>query len=98
MSSVISSQDSEFVCSWLNELAPDTFDEGEFGEWTFQSIKINDGEWVVEFHNSEGDDSVSFTHSGGAVVEGVVESSWMDRLNQAILQWECEMRGDEPEE
>lgn len=78
--------------SHLNEICPDTFDEGEFGPWTFGDITREGDTWTLAFSNSEGVDSVSFTFAGDCVTEsGSVVDDWFEQINSAIIEWEMGM-------
>ena len=46
----------------LNEICPDTFDEGEFGPWEFTDLSRDGDEWTLSFSNSEGADVVFKIH------------------------------------
>ncbi len=73
----------------LNDIAPDTFDEGEFGPWTFTDLTREGDEWTLSFDNGEAD-SVTFTHTGDCIVDGAMSQDWFEQINAAILEWESQ--------
>lgn len=80
----------------LNEICPDTFDEGSFGPWTFTTLSREANTWRLAFSNSTGDDAVRFSFDG-ACVQGphnIVNNAWFDAVNAAILVWESEHAED----
>ena len=82
----------------LNEICPDTFDEGSFGPWTFTSLTREGNTWRLAFSNSTGDDAVRFTFAEPCV-EGPhnsINSNWFEAVNSAILDWEGQ-QGDDGE-
>jgi len=76
----------------LNEIGPDTFDEGEFGPWTFTNLSRDGDSWTLSFGNSEGSDSVTFSYAGDCVDDydesSRVISDWFEQINSTILEWE----------
>jgi hypothetical protein len=81
------------VLDHLNHIAPDTFDEGEFGRWRFSSLAREGSRWRVGFENSGAPDGdvVSFAFEGDCVDEqGIVRSEWFEALNDAVMSWESE--------
>ena len=76
----------------LNEICPDTFDEGEFGPWTFTNLSRDGDSWTLSFGNSEGSDSVTFSYAGDCVDDydesSRVISDWFEQINSTILEWE----------
>lgn len=78
----------------LDDIAPDTFDEGEFGPWTFTGLDREGDEWTLDFDNSEGSDSVTFTFSGDCLDDsGGVVKEWFEEINTALLAWEQDAGG-----
>ncbi|MEX1365212.1 MAG: hypothetical protein AB1Z98_18945 [Nannocystaceae bacterium] len=78
----------------LNEICPDTFDEGEFGPWKFTGLSRKGDEWSLAFENSEGDDGITFTFAGDCVDgSGSVVDEWFEQINSGILEWEQEVAG-----
>jgi hypothetical protein len=91
---MLSDAHKQAALAHLNEIAPDTFDEGEFGPWTFTGLRREDDTWVLEFDNAEGADGVRFKYAGDCVDEaGSVADDWFEQINQAILEWESEVSG-----
>jgi hypothetical protein len=79
----------------LNEICPDTFDEGEFGPWTFTDLTREGDNWTLSFDNSEGSDAVTFRFVGDCVDESsVVVDEWFEQVNSTILDWEASVQGD----
>ena len=76
----------------LNEICSDTFDEGEFGPWTFTNLSRDGDSWTLSFGNSEGSDSVTFSYAGDCVDDydesSRVISDWFEQINSTILEWE----------
>lgn len=78
----------------LNEICPDTFDEGEFGPWTFHQLSRQGSRWALSFDNSKGQDCVLFTFEGDCVDEdGVVNDEWFEQASDAISDWENSQLG-----
>lgn len=78
----------------LNDISPDTFDEGEFGPWTFTGLHREGDEWTLDFDNAEGGDSVTFTFAGDCVdADGTASQDWFEQINAAILEWENDASG-----
>lgn len=79
----------------LNDICPDTFDEGTFGPWTFTDLTRAGSAWTLSFDNSTGSDAVAFTFDGDCIdANGGVVSDWFEEINKAILDWEGE-HGDD---
>lgn len=92
--STLSPEHTKIVLAHLNQIAPDTFNEGEFGRWKFTNVSRNGADWYVGFTNSgvvDGD-GVSFAFDGECVGEhGSIRSEWFEALNSAVLAWETDM-------
>lgn len=85
------------ILSFLNDIAPDTFSEGDFANWTFRSMSRDGDSWRIGFRNTgaEDGDVLSFTFAGEALdTTGSVRREWLDTLQQAVFRWEGEMRGE----
>lgn len=77
------------VLEQLNDICPDTFDEGPFAPWKFTALTRNDDRWTLSFENSEGRSSASFTFQGDAVdANGIVAKRWFTRARKALNEWE----------
>jgi hypothetical protein len=75
----------------LNEIAPDTFDEGSFGPWSFTNLRREGAEWTLSFTNADGASRVGFTYEGDCVnASGAIVDEWFEKLNDAIFQWEAD--------
>jgi hypothetical protein len=73
----------------LNESAPDTFDEGRFGSWTFDAIEKTAKHWLVAFENAHGSDYVAFSTRHALVDDdGTSSQDWINSLIEAIGEWE----------
>lgn len=93
---ILTDEHREIGLAHLNEICPDTFDEGEFGPWTFTSLGRKDDAWTLEFDNSAGSDLVEFTYAGGVVDDGGgVSHDWFEQVSAAIQTWESTARGDD---
>lgn len=89
---MLSDEHKKAALDHLNEICPDTFDEGEFGPWQFTGLSRNGETWTLSFSNSEGGDSVEFTFAGDCVDgSGGVVSDWFEQINTAIIDWEMGM-------
>lgn len=78
----------------LNEIGPDTFDEGEFGPWKFTDLAREGDQWSLAFENSEGADGITFTFAGDCIdgSDSVVDE-WFEQINSGILEWEQQLAG-----
>jgi len=86
---MLTEQHVQIILAHLNDISPDTFDEGSFGPWNFTGLKRDNDQWTLEFSYAEGDDCVGFTYAGDCVdAEGGVSDEWFDQVNDAILEWE----------
>ena len=93
---VLSTEHKTLALKHLNDIAPDTFNEGQFGSWKFTSLRREEDRWNVGFRNSGASDGdvASFTFAGDAVdASGSVSSDWFEALSAAILNWEQDMDG-----
>jgi hypothetical protein len=72
----------------LNEIAPDTVDEGKFGPWTFDAIEKTKTHWLVGFENSTGSDIVAFKSKHPLANDNKSSQKWTDDLMDAIREWE----------
>jgi hypothetical protein len=94
---MLAEEHRQIVLAHLNDIAPDTFNEGEFSDWSFPTLKLEGSTWMLAFRNSgtEGSEVVQFSFEGDAVdANGAVQEDWMEALNAAIFGWESEPRGD----
>ncbi len=73
----------------LNEICPDTFDEGENGPWKFTSLSREGSTWTLAFQNAAGSDSVRFEFDGDCVDETGIVADWFERINARIAEWEA---------
>jgi hypothetical protein len=79
----------------LNEICPDTFDEGEFGPWKFTALERDGASWTLSFNNVNGEGSVMFDFDGDCLdAKGIVVSDWFEQINAAILVYEAGDDGD----
>ena len=86
------------VLKFLNQIAPDTFNEGEFGNWTFTSLARKGDEWRIGFRNRAAADGdvLTFELAGEAFdPAGNLRQEWLDALNNAIFGWEGDMVGED---
>jgi hypothetical protein len=94
----LSAEHRKILLDHLNEIAPDTFNEGEFSGWQFRTIDVVDGStWMVAFRNSgtEGSEVLQFSFEGDALDgDGGVRDAWTDALNKAIFAWEARNNED----
>jgi hypothetical protein len=81
-------EDVRMVLDDLNEVAPDTVDEGEFGPWTFEAIEKTKTHWLVGFENSEGSDIVAFKSKHPLANDDLRSQEWTEDLMDAIREWE----------
>ena len=80
----------------LNEICPDTFNEGAFGPWTFTDLARTGATWTLSFSNASGRDRVQFECDASCVDEDEsIPSRWFDALNARIIEWES-ARGGAP--
>jgi hypothetical protein len=80
----------------LNDICPDTFDEGAFGPWTFTDLTQKGATWTLSFSNKSGRDCVEFDSDASCLDEDErISSEWFDALNARILTWEA-ARGGAP--
>lgn len=87
------------LCKHINQIAPDTFDEGEFGPWNFLKVTREGTSWRIKFDNAEGIDEVTFQQeSPGLLANGNIDEPWMESLNHAVSIWEAKMRGEDGSE
>ncbi len=96
----LSAEHRQTLLSHLNDIAPDTFNEGDYGNWDFRTIQLEGSTWMVAFRNSgtDGSEVLQFSFEGDAVdAEGRVQDAWMDALNEAIFAWE-RAAGDDGDE
>jgi hypothetical protein len=92
---MLSDDHKQAALAHLNEIAPDTFDEGEFGPWTFTGLSREGDTWTLEFDNAEGGDAIGFVFAGNCVEDsGGIVDEWFEQINGAILEWEAEVRGE----
>lgn len=86
---MLSDTHKEVVLTHLNDICPDTFDEGEFGPWTFTGLTRDGSTWTVSFENALGDESAGFDYDGDCVDErGVVDPDFFEQLSGSISAWE----------
>lgn len=80
----------------LNQICPDTFDEGEFGPWSFIDLERQGEKWTLSFKNGQTDsDDVTFAYAGDCLgPDGTVSQDWFERINEAILEWEQDAGDD----
>ena len=91
----LTDDDREAALAHLNEICPDTFDEGEFAPWTFTGLQRIEDLWTLSFDNANGSDQVEFTYTGGCVDDGIVTNDGFEAVNTAIQAWESEAAGYE---
>lgn len=92
--SSLSPAHTQTVLAHLNEIAPDTFDEGSFGRWTFTSLRRDADTWALAFTNTGAVDGdlTTFHFAGDCVdADGRVSDAWFEAVNTAVLDWESEM-------
>lgn len=86
---MLSDAHKQAALAHLNDICPDTFDEGDFGPWTFTGLRREGDAWTLDFDNAEGSDAVTFTFAGDCVDEdGGVVQDWFEQINAAIIDWE----------
>ena len=86
---MLSDEHKKIALAHLNDICPDTFDEGEFGPWKFTDLSRNEDRWTLAFDNCEGGDSVRFTWATDCVnAEGSIVDDWFEQISAAILEWE----------
>lgn len=91
---MLSDAHKQAALAHLNDICPDTFDEGEFGPWTFTDLSREGDEWTLDFDNAEGSDAVKFTFAGDCVDDdGITSQDWFEQINAAILEWESSASG-----
>ena len=95
--SELSMEQKKEALAYLNEIAPDTFDEGEFGSWRFTSISRSEEEWRIGFRNRSAADGdvLTFRLAGEAMEGGAPRQAWSDALQRAVFDWEAAMVGEE---
>ncbi|MBX3216786.1 MAG: hypothetical protein KF850_32425 [Labilithrix sp.] len=88
---MLTDEQKKQALSHLNEICPDTFDEGEFGPWKFTDLARDGARWTLAFENRDGADRVSFEFAGDCVDDGgIVVTDWFEQINARILEWESE--------
>ena len=90
----LSPEHKALALAHLNDIAPDTFDEGQFGQWKFSTLQREDDRWNLAFSNtgSSDGDVVSFAFAGDAIdARGSVNPAWFEALSAAVLDWESGM-------
>lgn len=88
---MLSEEHKKIALAHLNDICPDTFDEGEFGPWSFTDLSRDGDNWSLSFDNSEGEDCVAFKWAADCVDEhGGVVQDWFEQINAAILEWESD--------
>lgn len=91
---MLSDAHKQAALAHLNDICPDTFDEGEFGPWTFTDLRRAGDQWTLDFDNAEGSDSVTFPFAGDCVdADGSVVDDWFEQINAAIIEWETGIAG-----
>ncbi len=86
--------DKSLALAHLNDICPDTFDEGDFGPWKFTDLTREGDQWTLTFNNGEASgDDVEFTFAGSCRDGGEVDQNWFQQVNAAILVWERKMSG-----
>ncbi len=86
------------ILDFLNEIAPDTYDEGEYSKWEFTDVSQKGDTYTVYFENEHYEangyresSSVTFATSAPPVDENedpLVNLEWIEVLDKAILEWE----------
>lgn len=86
---MLSDAHKQAALAHLNDSCPDTFDEGDFGPWTFTGLGREGDAWTLEFDNAEGSDEVTFTFAGDCIDDGGgLVQDWFEQINAAIIEWE----------
>ncbi|MBN1499089.1 MAG: hypothetical protein JW982_02960 [Spirochaetes bacterium] len=87
---MLSDREKKTVLDGLNEICPDTFNEGSHGEWEFTDIVQDGKKWIVHFNNDSGTDYVSFNYDGSCVSKNDMSQDWFESLSAAVSDWEME--------
>ncbi|MBK7882628.1 MAG: hypothetical protein IPJ81_01415 [Chitinophagaceae bacterium] len=96
------------ILRFLNDVAPDTYNEGEYGNWEFKDVTKDGNEYTIDFENehyeAEGErnsDSITFTTDLAPLnADGGVNLDWLDILNKTLQDEEnpSGMYGNEDDE
>jgi len=78
-------QDQKRILSNLNSIAPDTFNEGQFGPWKFKSITQQDQTFTLTFTNAEGAGEIVFDYEGDPMDDGYMSDEFFEVINECIL-------------
>jgi hypothetical protein len=88
---MLSDTDRTNLLDEVNEVSPDTFDEGPLGPWKFTDVARSGSTWTLSFVNREGKGAISFEYDGAAFDEdGLVSEGWSEQLNDAVATYEEE--------
>jgi hypothetical protein len=94
---VSSKQDCAAIVDALNDVAPDTFDEGDHGPWTFSKLASKAGRWTLVFEAGGQPGSVSFPFDGHCLDEdGTMATDWYESgAVPALHAWETAVESAE---
>lgn len=87
MEKEVNESTKQLALNFLNEVAPDTFNEGEFYNWTFTDLRFEDDFYILTFSNSAVTDYILEFKSEFPVItpEDGINMDWMKDLNAAIF-------------
>ncbi len=70
----------------LNDVAPDTLDEGAYSRWRFTALERTGNTWTLKYTNSGHPDGdfVRFDHAGPCVIDGRTSRKWEDAVFEAL--------------
>jgi hypothetical protein len=86
------------ILAHFNAVSPETFDQGDFGPWSFSDLKLVGDKYVLSFSNAAGQDSIRFGFAGSPLGAGGVSAAFSSAVTNAIEQWEAVERGDDDED
>ncbi len=72
----------------LNDIAPDTVDEGEFGPWKFTNLTKNGDEYSLSFTNVDGPSCFVFNFKNPLIIDNQVNEKWTQKIMDLSIEWE----------
>jgi len=79
-------KDAKMALSELNEIAPDTVDEGDYGPWNFTKLTKKGNTYTLSFTNSEGKDKFVFDFEEPLIVDGRVNQKWVQLIMHISIE------------
>ena len=83
-------EQQEYIIGFLNDVAPDTFNEGRYASWEFTKVTRKGDIWTLTFEADGIPGKLTFPMKGECVdEEGLMSEVWFDQaLVPAIAAWE----------